>query len=243
MSKLHFKGLSESIDYLNYDKLLDKILIDFNLSRDLELTIPEKDDVYYDSRFKELEQFREYFLQLVKIATTQNLVKYKASIIDYKDSQQSVLKAVQELIGADDEVTTWKDKVFGGSYSVNKTDEKSKNLFNLFKYELYFDYTKRQRWVIKELWKFLNENYSEQLTKINSSSFNSDSVNFLNPNSENEVNSNDNLLTIEEVCKLLKKSRTTIHNYTKQGIITKYTIGGAVFYFKDEIIKIIKNSN
>ncbi|WP_166962039.1 helix-turn-helix domain-containing protein [Yeosuana marina] len=47
-------------------------------------------------------------------------------------------------------------------------------------------------------------------------------------NYEGKVKSN--LLTVSEACNLLNKGRTTIHNWTKKGFITKHNIGGSTYY-------------
>ena len=42
-------------------------------------------------------------------------------------------------------------------------------------------------------------------------------------------------LTIEEVCKLLKRDRSTIWRYTRDKILTAYQIGGSPLYKRSEI--------
>lgn len=45
----------------------------------------------------------------------------------------------------------------------------------------------------------------------------------------------EEFLTTEEVCKLLKLTRETIWRYTKKGIITSYRIGNLLRYKRSEI--------
>ena len=42
-------------------------------------------------------------------------------------------------------------------------------------------------------------------------------------------------LTRQEVAKMLLVDLSTIHNWTKKGIITAYQIGGRVYYLRSEV--------
>lgn len=57
---------------------------------------------------------------------------------------------------------------------------------------------------------------------------------------KNQINQlEDELLTRQEVAKLLKIDLSTLHHWTKSGILTKYGIGKRVYYKKIEIKKAI----
>lgn len=60
-----------------------------------------------------------------------------------------------------------------------------------------------------------------------------------NPSKEN----GDEVLIIEDVCKLLKKSKQTIYNWMEAGIIKGHYINESLFFFRSEIIDLIKNGN
>ncbi len=60
-----------------------------------------------------------------------------------------------------------------------------------------------------------------------------------NPSKEKE----DDVLVIEDVCKLLKKSKQTIYNWMDSGIIKGHYINESLFFFRSEIIDLIKNGN
>jgi excisionase family DNA binding protein len=42
-------------------------------------------------------------------------------------------------------------------------------------------------------------------------------------------------MTLDEVAQALKKSRTTIENWTNSGLLKKYRIGNSVFFRRSEI--------
>ncbi len=46
---------------------------------------------------------------------------------------------------------------------------------------------------------------------------------------------NDDVMTIQEVLKLLKISRTTLHRLRTEGVIPSYKIGGSVRFKRNEI--------
>lgn len=50
-------------------------------------------------------------------------------------------------------------------------------------------------------------------------------------------------LTISETSKLLKVTRTTVGNWTEQGIIKKYSIGNKILYKRSELEKSIVRIN
>jgi len=53
---------------------------------------------------------------------------------------------------------------------------------------------------------------------------------------KNQINQlEDELLTRQEVANLLKIDLSTLHHWTKSGILTKYGIGKRVYYKKSEI--------
>ena len=54
-----------------------------------------------------------------------------------------------------------------------------------------------------------------------------------------QPNEPEEYLTIEEVCKLLKRDRSTIWRYTRDKILTGYQIGGSPLYKKSEIVAVL----
>jgi len=48
-------------------------------------------------------------------------------------------------------------------------------------------------------------------------------------------NSNEQLLTRNEVARYFKVNISTVRNWTKQGILTKYGVGDRVYYKKNEV--------
>lgn len=52
---------------------------------------------------------------------------------------------------------------------------------------------------------------------------------------KNESSNTDEFATRMEVAKLLKITLPTLHDWTKQGIITSYKIGKRVLYKRDEV--------
>ena len=53
---------------------------------------------------------------------------------------------------------------------------------------------------------------------------------------KNQINQlEDELLTRQEVANLLKIDLSTLHHWTKSGILTKYGIGKRVYYKKNEV--------
>lgn len=55
-----------------------------------------------------------------------------------------------------------------------------------------------------------------------------------------KLNEPDEVMQTTDVCKLLGKSRQTIENWAKAGIIKKRQIGDSVFYLRSEIMKSMK---
>lgn len=51
----------------------------------------------------------------------------------------------------------------------------------------------------------------------------------------------EDILIIEDVCKLLKKSKQTIYNWMDAGIIKGHYINESLFFFKSEIIELLKS--
>ena len=58
-----------------------------------------------------------------------------------------------------------------------------------------------------------------------------------NPQKEN----GEDILVIEDVCKLLKKSKKTIYNWMEADIIKGHHINESLFFFRSEIIDLLKN--
>ena len=52
----------------------------------------------------------------------------------------------------------------------------------------------------------------------------------------------DELLTIDEVCTLLKISRSTEGRWRSEGIINPSNISGTYYYFRSEILKILNDN-
>ncbi|MCT4662912.1 MAG: helix-turn-helix domain-containing protein [Tissierellales bacterium] len=54
-------------------------------------------------------------------------------------------------------------------------------------------------------------------------------------------NSNDDLLTREEACKLLNINFTTLWSHTKKGKLPSKKIGNRVYYLKSEILEALNS--
>jgi len=54
-------------------------------------------------------------------------------------------------------------------------------------------------------------------------------------------NSNEELLTREETCKLLSINLTTLWSYTKKGKLPSKKIGNRVYYLKSEILEALNS--
>ena len=50
------------------------------------------------------------------------------------------------------------------------------------------------------------------------------------------------VLYVEEVCKMIRKSRNTLYAMTSKGIIPSYKQGKYLYFFEDEILEWIKTS-
>ena len=48
------------------------------------------------------------------------------------------------------------------------------------------------------------------------------------------------LISRDEVCKLLHFNKTTLHKHTKSGLLTSYSVGGRVLYKRAEVLAVIK---
>lgn len=57
------------------------------------------------------------------------------------------------------------------------------------------------------------------------------------PQPENE------LITRDEVCKLLNFNKTTLHKHTRSGRLKSYGIGNRVLYKKSEVLEAVKPIN
>ncbi|BDX37066.1 hypothetical protein CYCD_04210 [Tenuifilaceae bacterium CYCD] len=53
----------------------------------------------------------------------------------------------------------------------------------------------------------------------------------------------DDVLVMDDVCKLLKKSKQTIYNWMDDNIIKGYYINDSLFFLRSEIIDLIKKGN
>lgn len=53
----------------------------------------------------------------------------------------------------------------------------------------------------------------------------------------------EDVLVMEDVCKLLKKSKQTIYNWMDANIIKGYYINESLFFLRSEIIELLKNGN
>ncbi|HUX94392.1 MAG TPA: helix-turn-helix domain-containing protein [Bacteroidales bacterium] len=51
----------------------------------------------------------------------------------------------------------------------------------------------------------------------------------------------EDILVIEDVCKLLKKSKQTIYNWMEADIIKGHRINESLFFFRSEIIDLLKS--
>lgn len=58
-----------------------------------------------------------------------------------------------------------------------------------------------------------------------------------NPQPENE------LMTRDEVCKMLSFNKTTLHKHTRSGKLKSYGIGNRVLYKRNEVIQAVKPIN
>ena len=54
---------------------------------------------------------------------------------------------------------------------------------------------------------------------------------------KNQKESEIELLTIEETAKLLRVCKTTVYNYTKQGILKRKSFGKSTRYDKNEVLE------
>lgn len=67
-------------------------------------------------------------------------------------------------------------------------------------------------------------------------------ANLLQTSTEVKTNQSE-LISIEEVCKLLHVNRTTVWKYTKCGKLNSYGIGDRVLYKRSEVIDAVKPLN
>jgi excisionase family DNA binding protein len=79
-----------------------------------------------------------------------------------------------------------------------------------------------------QLVKLITQVFREQLKEFK---------NELNQTSENE------LLTRDEVCKLLSINKTTLHKHTKSGKLKSKGIGNRVLYDKTQVLEAVKPLN
>lgn len=59
---------------------------------------------------------------------------------------------------------------------------------------------------------------------------------------EFNANKEDELLKIDDVCKLLKVSKTTVNSRKKKNLIPWYSIESRVFFKKSEVLKAMSSS-
>ena len=59
---------------------------------------------------------------------------------------------------------------------------------------------------------------------------------------EFEANKKDELLKIEDVCKLLKVSKATVNNRKNKNLLPWYTIESRVFFKKSEVLEVLKKN-
>lgn len=52
----------------------------------------------------------------------------------------------------------------------------------------------------------------------------------------------DDYITISDVCRLLKRSRPTIHQWKKKGILPFYRLGGNVYFKRHEVLEAPKRA-
>jgi hypothetical protein len=55
---------------------------------------------------------------------------------------------------------------------------------------------------------------------------------------KNPKDDSDNVMTREEVCKLLKVSNTTLFNWNNEKILVNFKIGRRVYYKKEDVINL-----
>ncbi len=60
-----------------------------------------------------------------------------------------------------------------------------------------------------------------------------------NLNTEVPKDDSDNILTREDVCKLLKVSTTTLYNWNNDKILVNYKVGRRVYYRKSDVLAIL----
>jgi excisionase family DNA binding protein len=78
---------------------------------------------------------------------------------------------------------------------------------------------------IDELKKVISESLSAELQKFNS---------------QESSKEDDQLIKIDEVCRLLNVSKPTIYNWLKKKLIICYRISNKIYFKKEEIINALK---
>ena len=98
----------------------------------------------------------------------------------------------------------------------------------------------------------MNENKSENISKKEENKPNIDDYslamavkNIIFPLMVDEIKKifqekvDDDLMTIEQVCRFFQKNKSTIWRWTKEGLISGSKISGTVYYKKSELYKLI----
>lgn len=64
----------------------------------------------------------------------------------------------------------------------------------------------------------------------------------MNINKINELQKpQEELMTLDEVCNWLKKSKVTIHKWKKTGILNSYSMGNKIYFKRSEVLASLKN--
>lgn len=242
MRKELLKGFSRSVSFHFFQKQLLELLTEYSRSMRFNLELPDYQDKFNNSTLEGLVKFKKYFLRRINIINSQNIIKFKVNIRNSKDIRQSIEQVSEEILASQEQIDIWKNKVKDGRYGESELVESDKRMYYLFKYEVYFSYLKTKNKVLSNLLDFLSVNYRNELVEINKSK-NREFIRIENNSKETQfVRNTEELLTIQDVCKLLNKSRSTIHRYCKNGSLKKSVIGGSVYFLKADILKIIEKN-
>ena len=86
----------------------------------------------------------------------------------------------------------------------------------------------------------MSKDFYTSISKEELKSFIEDSVSEALGSTKPKESTNE-LLSIGEVCALLKVTRQTVHKWTKEGLIDGIKLGGRVLYVHSEVMNNLKN--